>query len=116
MAQLIIDGKEYGMHAFICQLRDLHNHKPLPGIISNYISTFILVSHTRLFFFVPLYFYYFLFHLIFLAGIELGDINSKFGYDNMDNGYLKFDHYRVPRDNMLMKYAQVFIFPFMNVD
>jgi len=30
-AQLIIDGKEYGVHAFILQLRD-ENHLPLPGI------------------------------------------------------------------------------------
>lgn len=25
----------------------------------------------------------------------------------MDNGYLKFTHYRIPRTNMLMRYAQV---------
>jgi len=31
MAQLIIDQKPYGMHLFLCQLRDLHDHKPLPG-------------------------------------------------------------------------------------
>jgi len=30
-AQLIIDKKEYGVHAFIVQIRD-ENHKPLPGI------------------------------------------------------------------------------------
>jgi flavocytochrome c len=30
-AQLIIDGKEYGVHAFMLQIRD-HEHKPLPGI------------------------------------------------------------------------------------
>ena len=27
----------------------------------------------------------------------------------MDNGYLKLDHVRIPRDQMLMKYAQVSI-------
>lgn len=43
-------------------------------------------------------------------GVELGDINSKFGYENMDNGFLKFTHYRIPRTNMLMKYAQVRLF------
>ena len=31
MAQLIIDGKNYGLHAFMCQLRDLDTHQPLPG-------------------------------------------------------------------------------------
>ncbi|KAI9139906.1 acyl-CoA dehydrogenase/oxidase, partial [Paraphysoderma sedebokerense] len=30
-AQLIIDGKQYGVHSFMLQLRD-ENHKPLPGI------------------------------------------------------------------------------------
>nr|CAB3219771.1 peroxisomal acyl-coenzyme A oxidase 2 [Phallusia mammillata] len=32
MANLIIDGKEYGMHAFIVQIRDLSTHMPLPGV------------------------------------------------------------------------------------
>lgn len=30
-AQLIIDGKEYGVHVFMLQIRD-ENHRPLPGI------------------------------------------------------------------------------------
>jgi len=30
-AQLILDGKEYGVHSFMVQIRD-ENHKPLPGI------------------------------------------------------------------------------------
>eukprot|EP01088_Endostelium_zonatum_P011412 TRINITY_DN25544_c0_g1_i1.p1 TRINITY_DN25544_c0_g1~~TRINITY_DN25544_c0_g1_i1.p1 ORF type:complete len:501 (-),score=105.77 TRINITY_DN25544_c0_g1_i1:98-1600(-) len=30
-AQLIIEGKEYGVHSFILQIRD-ENHQPLPGI------------------------------------------------------------------------------------
>uniref|UniRef100_A0A8C2W3I7 Acyl-coenzyme A oxidase n=1 Tax=Chinchilla lanigera TaxID=34839 RepID=A0A8C2W3I7_CHILA len=40
-------------------------------------------------------------------GITVGDIGPKFGYEEMDNGYLKMDNYRIPRENMLMKYAQV---------
>ena len=28
---MIIDGKEYGVHTFMLQIRD-HNHHPLPGI------------------------------------------------------------------------------------
>ena len=32
MAQLILDGKTYGPHAFIVQIRDLKTHEPLPGI------------------------------------------------------------------------------------
>nr|KAF6454504.1 acyl-CoA oxidase 1 [Rousettus aegyptiacus] len=40
-------------------------------------------------------------------GITVGDIGPKFGYEEMDNGYLRMNNYRIPRENMLMKYAQV---------
>ncbi|KAF3817241.1 hypothetical protein GH733_011641 [Mirounga leonina] len=70
LAQLITEGKCYGLHAFIVPIREIGTHKPLPGI-------------------------------------TVGDIGPKFGYDEMDNGYLKMDNYRIPRENMLMKYAQV---------
>ncbi|XP_039267686.2 peroxisomal acyl-coenzyme A oxidase 1-like [Styela clava] len=42
-----------------------------------------------------------------MPGITLGDIGPKFGYNENDNGFLKLDHVRVPRDNMLMKHSQV---------
>ncbi|XP_069608161.1 peroxisomal acyl-coenzyme A oxidase 1 isoform X2 [Ranitomeya imitator] len=42
-----------------------------------------------------------------LPGVTVGDIGPKFGYDETDNGFLKFDKFRIPRENMLMKYAQV---------
>ena len=42
-----------------------------------------------------------------ISGIIVGDIGPKFGCDTIDNGFLRFDHVRVPRENMLMKYAQV---------
>uniref|UniRef100_A0A8B9KWG0 Acyl-coenzyme A oxidase n=1 Tax=Astyanax mexicanus TaxID=7994 RepID=A0A8B9KWG0_ASTMX len=42
-----------------------------------------------------------------LPGITVGDIGPKFGFDEVDNGYLKLDNVRIPRDNMLMKYAKV---------
>jgi hypothetical protein len=32
MAQLILDGKIHGPHAFIVQIRDLKTHMPLPGV------------------------------------------------------------------------------------
>ena len=40
-------------------------------------------------------------------GIKVGDIGPKFGFNGMDNGYLQLDHYRIPRKNMLMKFAKV---------
>jgi len=42
-----------------------------------------------------------------LTGVTLGDIGPKFGFDSTDNGFLRFNHVRIPRENLLMKYAQV---------
>ncbi|XP_069105551.1 peroxisomal acyl-coenzyme A oxidase 1-like [Argopecten irradians] len=42
-----------------------------------------------------------------LPGIELGDIGPKFGYGTNDNGYLRLNNVRIPRDNMLMRYSKV---------
>ena len=41
------------------------------------------------------------------AGIKVGDIGPKFGFFGMDNGYLELRNVRIPRDQMLMKYAKV---------
>ena len=30
-----------------------------------------------------------------LPGITVGDIGPKFGYNGVDNGFLKFDHVRI---------------------
>jgi acyl-CoA oxidase len=40
-------------------------------------------------------------------GIEVGDIGPKIGWNFKDNGYLGFEHFRIPRENMLMKYTSV---------
>ncbi|OIV94075.1 hypothetical protein TanjilG_05455 [Lupinus angustifolius] len=45
-----------------------------------------------------------------LPGITVGDIGMKFGngaYNTMDNGVLRFDNVRIPRDQMLMRISQV---------
>ena len=42
-----------------------------------------------------------------LPGVEVGDIGPKFGFEMVDNGFLRLKNVRVPRENMLMKYAQV---------
>ncbi|KAK6960144.1 peroxisomal acyl-coenzyme A oxidase 1-like isoform X1 [Biomphalaria glabrata] len=42
-----------------------------------------------------------------LPGVTVGDIGQKFGYGAMDNGFLRLDNVRIPRENMLMRYAQV---------
>ncbi|KAG7441254.1 peroxisomal oxidase [Guyanagaster necrorhizus] len=44
-----------------------------------------------------------------LPGIIAGDIGPKAlnGYVSVDNGYARFDRYRIPKENMLSKFAQV---------
>jgi acyl-CoA oxidase len=42
-----------------------------------------------------------------LDGIVLGDIGPKYGYTSMDNGYMLFDHFRVPHSAMLARYVKV---------
>ncbi|TMW65697.1 hypothetical protein Poli38472_008339 [Pythium oligandrum] len=42
-----------------------------------------------------------------LAGIEVGDIGPKVGFNAVDNGYCAFHNVRIPRDQMMMRYAKV---------
>ena len=43
--------------------------------------------------------------------MTVGDIGPKFGYDMIDNGFLGFNHVKIPRDQMLMKNSQVHTLP-----
>ncbi|KAJ8020869.1 Peroxisomal acyl-coenzyme A oxidase 1 [Holothuria leucospilota] len=69
-ARLITRAKDHGIHMFLCQLRHLEDHTPMPGV-------------------------------------ELGDIGPKFGFNNLDNGFLRLDHVRIPREQMCMRFSQV---------
>ncbi|XP_074109403.1 acyl-coenzyme A oxidase 1 [Cotesia typhae] len=42
-----------------------------------------------------------------LPGIKIGEIGTKLGMNATNNGFLGFDRVRIPRENMLMKNAQV---------
>uniref|UniRef100_A0A2K5S8M3 Acyl-coenzyme A oxidase n=1 Tax=Cebus imitator TaxID=2715852 RepID=A0A2K5S8M3_CEBIM len=42
-----------------------------------------------------------------LPGITVGDIGPKMDFDQTDNGFLQLNHVRVPRENMLSRFAQV---------
>ncbi|XP_023809978.1 peroxisomal acyl-coenzyme A oxidase 1 isoform X1 [Oryzias latipes] len=42
-----------------------------------------------------------------LPGVVVGDIGPKFGFNEVDNGFLKLENVRIPRENMLMKYSKV---------
>nr|XP_006196518.1 peroxisomal acyl-coenzyme A oxidase 2 isoform X1 [Vicugna pacos]XP_015091879.2 peroxisomal acyl-coenzyme A oxidase 2 isoform X1 [Vicugna pacos]XP_015091901.1 peroxisomal acyl-coenzyme A oxidase 2 isoform X1 [Vicugna pacos]XP_015091902.1 peroxisomal acyl-coenzyme A oxidase 2 isoform X1 [Vicugna pacos]XP_015091907.1 peroxisomal acyl-coenzyme A oxidase 2 isoform X1 [Vicugna pacos]XP_015091911.1 peroxisomal acyl-coenzyme A oxidase 2 isoform X1 [Vicugna pacos]XP_031542223.1 peroxisomal acyl-coe len=42
-----------------------------------------------------------------LPGITVGDIGPKMDFDDIDNGFLQLDRVRIPRENMLSRFAQV---------
>lgn len=42
-----------------------------------------------------------------LPGIKCGDIGPKMGYHSKNNGWCIFDNVRIPRSQMLMKYAKL---------
>lgn len=42
-----------------------------------------------------------------LPGIEVGDIGTKLGGNGIDNGYLFFDNFKVPRSAMLSRFVEI---------
>ncbi|KAJ1919968.1 hypothetical protein H4219_001629 [Mycoemilia scoparia] len=42
-----------------------------------------------------------------LPGVTVGDVGPKFGANTIDNGFVIFDHVRVPRFNLLQRYINV---------
>ncbi|RAK96012.1 acyl-CoA oxidase [Aspergillus ibericus CBS 121593] len=70
MAQLYINGKNYGPHPFVVQIRDMETHQPLENVY-------------------------------------VGDIGPKFGYNTMDNGFLLFNHVKIPHVNMLARFSRI---------
>lgn len=42
-----------------------------------------------------------------MAGVEVGDIGTKLGYNAIDNGYLKFTACRVPRKALLSRFVNI---------
>lgn len=42
-----------------------------------------------------------------LPGVVVGDIGPKLGYNGVDNGFLRFNHVRIPRSHLLARYSQV---------
>ncbi|OOF94964.1 hypothetical protein ASPCADRAFT_208600 [Aspergillus carbonarius ITEM 5010] len=70
MAQLYINGKSYGPHPFVVQIRDMETHQPLENVY-------------------------------------VGDIGPKFGYNTMDNGFLLFNHVKIPHVNMLARFSRI---------
>ena len=48
-------------------------------------------------------------------GIKIGEIGTKLGMNGTNNGFLAFKNYRIPRENMLMKNSQVFLFLYLKI-
>lgn len=42
-----------------------------------------------------------------MPGIETGDMGPKFGYASKDNGWLRFNHVRIPKENMLSRFSRI---------
>ncbi|KAF2490984.1 acyl-CoA oxidase [Lophium mytilinum] len=42
-----------------------------------------------------------------LENVHVGDIGPKFGYNTMDNGFLLFNHVKIPHVNMLARFSSV---------
>jgi len=69
-AQLYIENKCHGVHAFVVPLRDRKTLKTLPGVL-------------------------------------IGDCGHKSGLNGVDNGFLLFEHVRIPKDNLLDRISGV---------
>lgn len=42
-----------------------------------------------------------------MPGVTIGDCGKKEGHDGIDNGFIIFDKYRIPRQNLLNKFSNV---------
>jgi acyl-CoA oxidase len=42
-----------------------------------------------------------------MPGIKVGDVGEKIGYSNVDNGFLSFEHYRIPRKALLARFMSI---------
>lgn len=69
-ARLLIDGKDYGIHAFVVPLRDRQTKELLPGV-------------------------------------TIEDCGQKIGLNGVDNGIIGFNNVRIPRENLLNRFADV---------
>ena len=42
-----------------------------------------------------------------LAGVTLGDCGKKMGLEGIDNGFMIFDNFRIPKDNLLNRFSTI---------
>lgn len=42
-----------------------------------------------------------------MAGVEVGDLGPKYGYNSKDNGWMILNQVRIPRNQMMMRFSEV---------
>lgn len=104
LAQLYTQGNCHGLHAFITPIRDMNTHQPLPGEQPLRWAACLPQCLPHIF---PYAYLHCFLSFYCLTGIVVGDIGPKFGFNEVDNGFLKLENVRIPRENMLMKFAKV---------
>lgn len=75
------------IHTFPCQVTSIYIHLWICGDVNPFLPSCLFSPS--------------------IAGIVVGDIGPKFGFSEVDNGFLKLENVRIPRENMLMKFAKV---------
>jgi hypothetical protein len=142
MARLMIDGKDFGPHAFVMQLRSMVDHQPLRrcshSVLPRSLSFSRFLSLSRSGTVVSLltlaHILNMCMHLLSLslsvslslslsvclsvclsknvlfsiAGIKVGDIGPKFGFQGIDNGFVSFNYVRIPRDSVRVSWIGVY--------
>lgn len=71
-ARLIVDNKDYGVHSFVVQLRDIKTHQPLPGITLGDCGSK-------------------------LVNRAISFLLTRQGLNGIDNGFIQFHNVRIPR-------------------
>jgi len=98
-AQLIVDGKSYGVKSFLVQLRDPVTFALRPGInIGDCGAKMVLPRASppcckR--------------STLTTVALAADRCRPRQGRHGIDNGFIQFTNVRIPRTNMLMKHTQV---------
>ena len=109
-ARLLLRGADLGVHGFIVQLRSLEDHSPLPGVTLGDIGPKVCCCR---------------YVVVATAHQSHRDHNSSLtahrspltayrspparqvGFNDVDNGFARFERVRIPRDQMLSAFARV---------
>lgn len=101
-ARLIIDNRDYGVHAFIVPVRDHVTKKLLPGCRVRDLGPKVcmMIFSMKHWIYPPL-------GLTANSSKFMCSSVVQFGFNGIDNGCLSFDHVRIPRENMLDRFSEV---------